>query len=59
MNEGELDEAYGSFCRMLTAQGESLALITLARFALLAMHEIGDPVRIRELIEAAKHIDRP
>ncbi len=59
MNEEELDEAYTAFCRMLTTQGESLALLTLGRFALLAMHEIGDPARIRELIETAGHIDHP
>ena len=59
MNEAELDEAYGEFCRMLTQQGEPRALATLARFALLAMHEIGDLQRIRALIVAARHTDQP
>ena len=53
MNEAELDEAYGELCRMLTAQGEAQALHTLARFALLALRELGDIGRIRALIAAA------
>jgi hypothetical protein len=53
MNEAELDEVYGELCRVLTAQGEPKALAMLARFALLAVHEIGDVQRIRALIADA------
>lgn len=59
MNEAELDEAYGELCRMLTRQGEPRALATLARFALLAMHEIAGPQRVRALIDAASHEGQP
>ena len=58
MNDAELDEAYSELCRLLTAGGESQALPVLARFALLAMHEIGDIGRIRALIESAGDIRR-
>lgn len=53
MNEHELDEAYTELCRALTERGESRTLPVLARFALLAMHEIGDPGRIRALVREA------
>lgn len=53
MNEAELDETYGELCRMLTAHGEAQTPAVLARFALLAMHEIGDAGRIRLLIQTA------
>ncbi len=53
MNERELDEAYTELCRALTLQGESRTLPVLARFALLAMHEIGDAARIRALVREA------
>lgn len=54
MNETELDEVYSELCRVMTAQGEGRALPLLARFALLAMHEIGDARKIRALIAAAQ-----
>jgi len=53
MNDQELDEAYGELCRMLGDAGEDRALPALARFALLAMHEIGDGAKIRALIREA------
>lgn len=53
MNEQELDEVYGEFCRKLSAVGEAQATPYLARFALLAFHAIDDAKRIRALIEAA------
>ncbi len=54
MNEAELDAAYSELCRMLTEQGEPLAVKVLARFALLAVHEIGDVQRVRALIASAR-----
>ena len=59
MNETELDQAYGDLCRLLSAQGEARALPILARFALLAIHEIGDARQVRELIAAAGRITPP
>lgn len=53
MNDQELDEAYGELCRMLGDAGEAQALSTLARFALLTMHEIGDAAKIRQLLREA------
>ena len=53
MNEQELDDVYGEFCRKLSAIGEAQATPYLARFALLAFHAIDDANRIRTLIEAA------
>lgn len=53
MNDQALDEAYGELCRMLGDAGEAQALPVLARFALLAMHEIGDVAKIRQLIREA------
>ena len=53
MNEQELDEVYGEFCRKLSAVGEAQATPYLARFALLAFQAIDDANRIRALIEAA------
>ncbi len=53
MNEQELDEVYGDFCRTLSAVSEAQATPFLARFALLAFHEINDVRRIRALIQEA------
>ena len=53
MNEQELDDVYGEFCRKLSAVGEAHATSYLARFALLAFHAIDDANRIRTLIAAA------
>ena len=53
MNEQELDEVYGDFCRKLSVVGEAQATPYLARFALLAFHAIDDANRIRTLIEEA------
>jgi hypothetical protein len=54
MTDEELDSLYGELCRSLTQAGESRALLLLARFALLAMGAIDDPVRIRALLAAAR-----
>ena len=53
MNAGDLDTAYTSLCRTMTAVGEAQAPILLARFALLAIVEIADAGRLRRLIAAA------
>jgi len=53
MTEAELDVAYADLCRTMTALGEAQMPLYLARFALLAMTEIGDPARVARLIASA------
>jgi hypothetical protein len=53
MNEAELDEVYTELCQALSARGRDAAPALLARFALLAMHEIGDAGKVRRLLAAA------
>jgi hypothetical protein len=53
MNEQELDSAYTLLCKTMTGLGEEKTSLFLARFALLAMQEIGRPDALRRLIEAA------
>jgi len=53
MNEAELDEIYTELCRAVTACGREAAPELLARFALLAMHEIDDAAALRRLIAMA------
>lgn len=53
MTEAELDVAYADLCRTMTRLGEAQMPLYLARFALLAMGEISDPVRIARLITTA------
>lgn len=53
MNDQELDAVYTELCRALGAAGEAEALALLGRFALLAILEINDRDRLRELIEQA------
>lgn len=57
MTAEELDALYGELCRSLTAAGDARAYLLLARFALLAIGAIDDPVRIRTLIAAAQESD--
>ena len=59
MTDEELDALYGELCRSLTQAGESRALLLLARFALLAISAIDDPVRIRALLAAARDLEAP
>lgn len=56
MTERELDQAYTDMCNALSAMGEAKAQQFLCRFALLAMHEIDNPVRLREILDAAGDI---
>lgn len=53
MTDAELDAAYSTLCRTMTRLGEAQMPLYLARFALLAMAEIGDAARIAHLIDAA------
>ncbi|MDE2294506.1 MAG: hypothetical protein KGL36_03500 [Gammaproteobacteria bacterium] len=53
MNADELDALYTALCRAMTSVGEAQAPILLARFALLAIVEIADADRLRQLIAAA------
>ena len=53
MTDGELDDVYTALCEALGNAGPTRAEQLLARFALLAMVEIDDPVRLRALIERA------
>lgn len=59
MTDEQLDTLYGELCRELTRAGESRAPLLLARFALLAMGAIDDPVRIRALLAAARDLKAP
>jgi hypothetical protein len=53
MTETELDSLYGELCRALSQVGEAGAALFLARFALLAIDEIDNAGRVRELLASA------
>ncbi len=53
MTEMELDGVYTALCRAMGDADDKRVAGFLARFALLAMLEIDDPQRLRELIERA------
>jgi hypothetical protein len=53
MNQTELDTIYTELCRALTEIGEDRATLLLARFALLAIGEIGDIETVRALLVRA------
>ncbi len=53
MTEMELDGVYTTLCRAMGEAEDSQIVRFLGRFALLAMLEIDDPQRLRELIERA------
>lgn len=53
MTESELDGLYGELCRALSQVGEAGAALFLARFALLAIDEIDNAGRVRELLTSA------
>ena len=53
MNAEDLHTVYTALCSAMTTAGEAQAPILLARFALLAIVEIGDPGKLRQLIAAA------
>lgn len=53
LSDADLDAVYTLMCRELTACGEAQAPLLLARFALLAMQQIGDRAAIEPLIRDA------
>jgi hypothetical protein len=59
MNDADLDALYTRICHTMTALGETQAPLYLARFALLALTEIGDRATGERLInEAAMGLER-
>jgi hypothetical protein len=54
INESELDSVYGEVCRAISEVGEAHAPLLLARFALLAIGEIGDVERVRRILTSAR-----
>ena len=62
MTDSELDRIYTHLCTVMTEVGEAGAPLLLARFALLAMHRIGDAAMVEKLIADAADgliVDRP
>lgn len=57
MTESDLDCLYGELCGMLSEVGEARAPLFLARFALLAIEQIGDPERVRALLVNARYCE--
>lgn len=53
MTETELDNVYTHLCKTMTELGETDAPLFLARFAMLAMMEIGDATAVQRLIADA------
>lgn len=59
MNDADLDATYTQLCRTMTMLGEAQAPLYLARFALLALTEIGDRATVERLIvDAASGLGR-
>ena len=50
MTESELDSIYTQLCKTMTDLGEAQSPLFLARFALLAITEIGDMATAQRLI---------
>lgn len=50
MNERELDDVYTQLCKTMTEIGEARAPLFLARFALLAIDEIGDSRTVERIL---------
>ncbi len=60
MNDADLDVVYTRLCTTMTELGESQANLFLARFALLAMGQIGDrEVALKLVAEAACGLPAP
>jgi len=57
MNDSELDAVYTRLCKTMTELGAERAPLFLARFAMLAIVELGDPVQAMRLVEAAGKTD--
>lgn len=59
MTDSELDLVYTRLCNTLTQLGEPQAQLYLARFALLAITQLGDSRVVEGLITAAAQGLRP
>ncbi len=59
MTDEELDGLYTELSRSLTEAGDARAPLMLARFALLAIGALDDPVRIRALLAEARDLEEP
>lgn len=57
INETELDGLYGELCRAISEVGRERTPLLLARFALLAVGEIGDLERVRQMLTSARDWD--
>lgn len=53
MNDSELDAVYTRLCKTMTEVGAERSPLFLARFAMLAIVEMGDPARAMQLVDAA------
>lgn len=53
MNDSELDAVYTRLCRTMTELGADRAPLFLARFALLAIEQLGDPVAVMRIVDDA------
>lgn len=53
MNDSELDAVYTRLCKTMTQLGADKSPLFLARFALLAIGEIGDPGTVARLVDDA------
>lgn len=60
MTDADLDLVYTRLCRTMTELGEARANLYLARFALLAIHRLGDRDTALALVsEAADGLSSP
>jgi hypothetical protein len=57
MNDSELDAVYTRLCKTMTELGVDRSPLFLARFALLAIVELGDPALAMRLVDAAGKAD--
>ena len=53
MNDAELDAVYTALCQTMTQLGEANAQLFLARFALLAIEQLGDAELAGQLVAEA------
>ncbi|RJG14992.1 DUF2783 domain-containing protein [Massilia cavernae] len=53
MNDSELDAVYTRLCKTMTQLGADKSPLFLARFALLAIGQIGDPDVVGRLVDEA------
>lgn len=55
MTDAELDTVYTRLCNTMTALGEPVTPLYLARFALLAITHVGDATLVEQWINDAAH----